>query len=79
VSKKGKEIEREARDLGRGLEQNKGNPVVVGNAAVWLLGGGLLGVGAYRKYAAGELNWRVAGTWAGVIGLFAVGDWYLSQ
>jgi hypothetical protein len=35
--------------------------------------------GAYKKYSAGELNWKVAGIWAGIIGLFAVGDYYLSQ
>lgn len=38
-----------------------------------------LGFGAYRKYAAGELTWKVVGAWAGVVGLFAAGDFYLSQ
>lgn len=38
-----------------------------------------LGFGAYRKYAAGEFTWKLVGAWAGVVGLFAVGDYYLSQ
>ena len=41
--------------------------------------GGLLGVGAYRMQQAGTLTWKVAGAWAGVVGLFAVGDYYVSQ
>lgn len=51
----------------------------IGNAiAVVGLSAGL-GFGAYRKYAAGELTWKVVGAWAGVVGLFAAGDFYLSQ
>jgi hypothetical protein len=41
--------------------------------------GTVLGVGAYRKYASGELSAKVVGAWAGVVGLFAVGDYYVSQ
>ena len=61
------------------MEENKGNPVVVGNAVVIAALAGLLGVGAYRLNKAGELTWKVAGAWAGVVGLFAVGDYYVSQ
>jgi len=60
-------------------ERNSDNPVFVGNAvAVVALSAGL-GFGAYRKYAAGELTWKVAAAWTGVVGLFAAGDYYLSQ
>jgi len=61
------------------LEANSDNPVLVGNAvAVVALSAGL-GFGAYRKYAAGELSWKVVGAWSGIVGLFAAGDYYLSQ
>ncbi|KAI9733808.1 MAG: hypothetical protein M1818_007075 [Claussenomyces sp. TS43310] len=60
-------------------ERNSDNPVFVGNAvAVVALSAGL-GFGAYRKYAAGELTWKVAAAWTGVVGVFAAGDYYLSQ
>lgn len=63
----------------RSLEANEDNPVVIGNAiAVVALSAGL-GFGAYRKYAAGELTWKVAGAWAGVVGLFVTADYYLSS
>lgn len=38
-----------------------------------------MGFGAYRKYAAGELTWKVVAAWTGVVGLFAAGDYYLSS
>jgi hypothetical protein len=61
------------------LEANSDNPVFIGNAvAVVALSAGL-GFGAYRKYAAGELSWKVVGAWTGIVGLFAAGDYYLSQ
>jgi hypothetical protein len=63
----------------RGLEANGDNPVVIGNAiAVVALSAGL-GFGAYKKYAAGELTWKVAGAWTGVVGLFVAADYYLSS
>merc|ERR1712093_23319 len=58
---------------------DKDNPVYIGNAvAVVALSAGL-GFGAYRKYAAGDLTWKVVGAWTGIVGLFAAGDYYLSQ
>lgn len=61
------------------FEANSDNPVFIGNAvAVTALSLGL-GFGAYRKYAAGDLNWKVAGFWGAAVGVFAVGDFYLSQ
>jgi len=61
------------------IRENADNPVVVGNAITVGLLGTALGAGAYRKYTAGELTWKVVGAWAGVVGLFAVGDYYISQ
>ena len=61
------------------IQRNSDNPVIVGNAVVVAVLSAALGFGAYRKYAAGELTWKVVGTWAGLAGLFATGDYYFSQ
>jgi len=77
--KKEKEAKAKAKKVAGHLERNSDNPVFVGNAvAVVALSAGL-GFGAYRKYAAGELTWKTVAAWAGVVGLFAAGDYYLSQ
>ena len=74
-----KDAKAKAKKAGHRIEANSDNPVFVGNAvAVIALSAGL-GFGAYRKYAAGELSWKVVGAWTSVVGLFAVGDYYLSQ
>lgn len=66
----------EARD---DLSSNRDNPVVVGNAIAWTIGGVALGIGAYNKHVKGELDWGVVGIAAGAVGVLAVGDYYLSQ
>lgn len=58
---------------------NANNPVVLGNALTLGIFGTVLGVGAYRKYVRDELSWKVVGAWAGVVGLFGVADYYVSQ
>ncbi|PVH76773.1 hypothetical protein DL98DRAFT_657235 [Cadophora sp. DSE1049] len=74
-----KEAKAKAKKAKSNLEANKDNPVYIGNAvAVVALSAGL-GFGAYRKYAAGDLTWKVVGAWTGIVGLFAAGDYYLSQ
>ena len=42
------------------------------------LADGTCSVGAYQKHTAGQLTWKLVGMWAGAIGLFAAGDYYLS-
>ena len=69
----------EAKAAGRDLRDQADDPVVVGNTVVVAALSAALGFGAYRKYASGELTWKVAGAWAGVVGVFALGDFYLSQ
>lgn len=77
--KKEKAAKEKAKKTVDHVERNSDNPVVIGNAiAVVALSAGL-GFGAYRKYAAGELTWKVVAAWTGVVGLFAAGDYYLSQ
>ncbi|KAF2723379.1 hypothetical protein K431DRAFT_283180 [Polychaeton citri CBS 116435] len=60
-------------------DKNKSNPVVIGNGIVLAAVGGLLGFGAYRKHAAGQLTPKLIAAWTGALGLFALGDYYVSQ
>ncbi len=76
AKEKAKEKASEAR---RDVRQNADNPVYMANAVVVAAFGAVLGYGAYRKYVANELSWKVVGLWTGVVGLFAAGDYYVSQ
>ncbi|EKG14351.1 hypothetical protein MPH_08473 [Macrophomina phaseolina MS6] len=67
------------RKAGAAIRENAGNPVVIGNAVTVGALGAVLGFGAYKKYNAGQLNWKLAGAWAGVVGLFGVADYYVSK
>lgn len=64
---------------GHYARENADNPVILGNTLAVGILGTALGVGAYRKWARDELTWKVVGAWAGVVGLFAVGDYYVSR
>jgi F0F1-type ATP synthase assembly protein I len=59
--------------------KNSDNPVVLSNAVGLAVVAGVLGIGAYRKYVHGELTGKLVAAWVGVIGLFGVGDFYVSQ
>lgn len=61
------------------VKKNADNPVVISNAVGLAVVGGILGIGAYRKYVRGELTGKLVAAWVGVIGLFGVGDYYVSQ
>ncbi|KAI9715588.1 MAG: hypothetical protein M1812_005892 [Candelaria pacifica] len=74
-----KETKAKADKASKKMSENRDNPVVIGNAVAVVGISAALGVGAYRKYTAGELTWKLVGAWAGVVGLFAAGDYYLSQ
>lgn len=79
AKKEGKEAKEKAKKAGGYVDRNSDNPVFIANA-VAVVGLSLgLGFGAYRKYAAGELSWKVVGAWTSVVGLFAAGDYYFSQ
>ena len=75
----GRKAEAGAKEAGQWADANKGNPVVIGNAVVIAALGGVLGVGAYRMQQAGTLTSKVVAAWAGAVGLFAVGDYFVSQ
>jgi len=78
-SKQEKKAKAAAKKIEGKIERNSDNPVFIGNAvAVVALSAGL-GFGAYRKYAAGELTWKVVAAWTSVVGLFAAGDYFFSS
>ncbi|KAH9880332.1 hypothetical protein IAQ61_000623 [Plenodomus lingam] len=61
------------------IKKNADNPVVLSNAIGLAVVSAVLGVGAYRKYSQGQLTGKLVAAWAGVIGLFGVGDYFVSQ
>ncbi|KAI9737824.1 MAG: hypothetical protein M1834_009193 [Cirrosporium novae-zelandiae] len=67
-----------ARSAKKLFGENCDNPVLVGNAAVYTLSLGVLGVAAYKRVLP-DFNWKVAGVWAGALGLFATADYYVSK
>jgi hypothetical protein len=79
LSEKAAKAKKQASHATDTLKKNSDNPVILGNAAAYIALFGFLGYGGYRKYTTGELTWKVAGLWAGVVGAFAVGDYYASQ
>ena len=78
-SRKREKARAKAKQASEYARDNANNPVILGNSIAVLAIGSALGFGAYRKYAAGELTWRVVGVGAGVVGLFAAADYYLSK
>jgi hypothetical protein len=83
AEQKAKEKARQAKDkaatkINKGKNEVQGNPVFFGNAVVVAILGTVLGVGAYKKYNQGELNWKTAGIWGGVVGLFATADYFVT-
>lgn len=74
-----KKAEAKAKKGAHLARENANNPVILGNTLAVGILGTVLGVGAYRKYVAGELSWKVVGLWTGAVGLFAAGDYYLSK
>jgi len=76
---KGKEIRDELKKDGRKLNENRDNPVVVGNALIWGIATVAIGYGAYQKHTEGKLDWQLAGTVAGCVGAFAVADYFGSK
>jgi len=75
----GREVEAKSKEAANDISENRDNPVVIGNAIIIGLGSAAIGIGAWKKYQRGELDWQVGGLWAGAIGLFVLGDYYVSQ
>ncbi|EXJ64702.1 hypothetical protein A1O7_01040 [Cladophialophora yegresii CBS 114405] len=76
---KGKQIKDELKKDGNKLNENRDNPVVIGNALIWGIATVAIGYGAYQKHTEGKLDWQLAGTVAGAVGAFAVADYFGSK
>ena len=79
AEKNAKEAKKEIKSAGQDLNENKDNPVIIANGVLIVAGSAALGYGAYTKHVKGELDWQIAAITAGVVGVLAVGDYYLSQ
>lgn len=53
--------------------------MVIGNALIWGIGAVAIGYGAYQKHSEGKLDGQLMATVAGVVGVFAVGDYFASK
>jgi len=76
---KGKDAKEKAKAGGKKLQDNQDNPVVIGNAVILTVGAIALAVGAYQKHSEGKLDWQLAGTVAGVVGVLGVADYFASK
>lgn len=63
----------------RAAKENPEKTMLLGNSVVVGILGTVLGVGAYRKWSRNELSWKVVAGWAGVVGVFAAGDYVLTR
>jgi Family of unknown function (DUF5353) len=61
------------------LQDNSDNPVVIGNAVLYVALTGGAGYLAYTRHTAGELSWKVVGLGAAILGVFGVADYYATQ
>lgn len=76
---KAKEAKSALKQEGKALSDNRDNPVVIGNAVIWGIATVAIGYGAYQKHSEGKLDWKLAGTVAGVVGAFGVADYFGSK
>ncbi|KAK5045940.1 hypothetical protein LTR84_008726 [Exophiala bonariae] len=76
---KAKEAKSALKKEGKALSENRDNPVVIGNAVIWGIATVAIGYGAYQKHSEGKLDWKLAGTVAGVVGAFGVADYFGSK
>jgi anthranilate phosphoribosyltransferase len=76
---KGKEAKEKAKASSKKLQDNRDNPVVMGNVVIVTVGAIALAAGAYQKHQEGKLDWQLAGTVAGVVGVLGVADYFASK
>jgi hypothetical protein len=79
ASAEAKKAKAEAKKAGKKLQDNKDNPVVVGNAILWGVTAVAVGYGAYQKQQEGKLDWKLAGTVGAGLAALAAGDYFASQ
>lgn len=76
---KDKSNKEKAQDKVSSLRENSDNPVVIANAVLIVVSSAALGYGAYQKHSEGKLDWSLVGIAGGIVGAFAVGDYFVSS
>ena len=76
---KGKEAKAEAKKEARKFDENKDNPVFIGNYILWGITAAAVGYGAYQRHSEGRLDVETVGTVALGLGALGVADYFASK
>lgn len=76
---KGKEAKAELKKEARKFDENKDNPVFIGNYILWGLTAAAVGYGAYQRHSEGKLDLETVGTVALGLGALGVADYFASK
>lgn len=76
---KAKEAKKEIKKEAKHLDENKDNPVYIGNAILWTLTAAAVGYGAYQKHSEGKLDINIVGTTALALGALGAADYFGSK
>lgn len=76
---KAKEAKAELKREAKKLDENKDNPVFVGNYILWTVTAIALGYGAYKKHSEGKLDVQLVGTVAAGLGVLGAVDYFGSK
>lgn len=76
---KSKEAKSKLKEEGRYLDDNKDNPVFIGNAILWAVTVVAVGYGAYQKHTEGKLDLQLAGTVALGLGALGAADYVITK
>lgn len=75
----GKDAKKALKKDAQKLNENKDNPVFVGNAILWTVTAAAVGYGAYKKHSEGKLDVTLAGTVALGLGVLGAVDYFASK
>lgn len=76
---KAKEAKASLKKDARKFDENKDNPVFIGNYVLWTLTAAAVGYGAYKKHSEGKLDLQLAGTVALGLGALGAADYFASK
>ena len=79
AASKGREVKAEAKKEAKKFDENKDNPVFIGNYILWGVTAAAVGYGAYQKHSEGKLDVETVGTVALGLGALGLADYYASK
>lgn len=79
AASKAKDAKAEVKKDAKKLEENKDNPVVIGNAILWTVTAVAVGYGAYKRHSEGKLDLPLVATVAAGLGALATVDYFGSR